>query len=75
MSRKGNCWDNAPMESFYGALKGEWMNHEELATVEDAHASVFRYIEIFYNRKRLHQSLDYVSPVEFEAAWERSVAA
>ena len=75
MSRRGNCWDNAPMERFFGALKGEWMNHEQLETLEKAHASAFRYIEIFYNRQRVHQSLGYVSPVAFEAAQENPVAA
>jgi transposase InsO family protein len=75
MSRRGNCWDNAPMERFFGALKGEWINHEQLQTMEAAHSAVFRYIEIFYNRKRLHQSLGYVSPVDYEAAHRRTEAA
>ena len=62
MSRKGNCWDNAPMESFFGTLKTELVSHEHYATRADARASVFEYIEVFYNRQRLHSSLGYVSP-------------
>jgi len=68
MSRRGNCWDNAPMERFFGSLKGECMNHRQLLCLEHARSEAFKYIEIFYNRRRRHQSLGYVSPVEFEAA-------
>lgn len=67
MSRKGNCWDNAPMESFFGSLKTEWLKFERLDTREQAKQAVFEYIEVFYNRKRKHQALDYQTPVEFEA--------
>jgi transposase InsO family protein len=74
MSRRGDCWDNAPMESFFGALKSEWIRYERLENLEDAHRSVFHYIDVFYNRRRLHQSLDYRSPVEYEAS-HRSEAA
>lgn len=66
MSRKANCWDNAPMESFFGSLKSEWLNFEIFDTREQARASIFEYIEVFYNRRRRHESLDYVSPMEFE---------
>ena len=66
MSRKGDCWDNAAMESFWGTLKTELVNHERYETREQARASVFEYIEVFYNRQRLHSSLGYVSPEQFE---------
>ena len=66
MSRKGNCWDNAAMESFYHSLKTEWVNFEDYKTRAEARASVFAYIELFYNRKRRHSSINYLSPVEFE---------
>ena len=68
MSGKGDCWDNAVMESFWGTLKAELVNHEHYATREQARASIFEYIEVFYNRTRLHSSLGYVSPEQFEAA-------
>jgi putative transposase len=67
MSGKGDCWDNAVMESFWGTLKTELVNHEHYATREQARASIFEYIEVFYNRKRLHSSLGYLSPEQFEA--------
>ncbi len=67
MSGKGDCWDNAAMESFFATLKTELVNHEDYATREEARASIFEYIEVFYNRKRLHSSLGYLSPEQFEA--------
>ena len=67
MSGKGDCWDNAMMESFWSTLKTELVNHERYATREQARASIFEYIEVFYNRQRLHSSLGYVSPETFEA--------
>ena len=66
MSRKGNCWDNAPMESFFSRLKVEMIYPNNYKTEEGLKAGVFEYIEIFYNRKRRHSSLGYVSPVEYE---------
>lgn len=66
MSRRGNCWDNAVAESFYGSLKNEWVNWEDYATRDQAKKSVFNYIEVFYNRKRRHSYLGYKSPDEFE---------
>ena len=68
MSGKGDCWDNACMESFWATLKNELVNHERYATREQARQSIFEYIEVFYNRKRLHSSLGYLSPEEFEAS-------
>ena len=66
MSRRGNCWDNAPMESFFASLKKELVHDEDYATREEATASIFEYIEVFYNRVRRHSSLGYVAPAEFE---------
>jgi len=66
MSRKGNCWDNAAMESFFSRLKVELVYPESFKTVDEARPAVFEYIEVFYNRKRRHSSLGYVSPHEFE---------
>ncbi|MDO9213526.1 MAG: IS3 family transposase, partial [Methylococcales bacterium] len=66
MSRKGNCWDNAVSESFFHSLKTECVNHENYATREAARKSIFDYIEVFYNRQRLHSNNGYLSPVEFE---------
>jgi putative transposase len=68
MSSKGDCWDNACMESFWATLKNELVNHERYATREQARQSIFEYIEVFYNRKRLHSSLGYLSPEVFEAS-------
>jgi len=67
MSRTGNCYDNAMVESFWGKLKTEMVHHERFATKARAHAAVFEYIEMFYNRTRLHAALDYLSPEAFEA--------
>jgi putative transposase len=66
MSRRGNCWDNAPMESFFASLKKELVHHEDYATRAEARASIFEYIEAFYNRVRRHSSLGYVAPAEYE---------
>jgi putative transposase len=66
MSRKGNCWDNAPTESFFGKLKVEWVHGVDYADHEEAHRHLFEYIEAFYNRQRKHASLGYQSPAAFE---------
>ena len=68
MSRKGNCWDNAMMESFFATLKKERVHHEVYETREAARQSVFDYIERFYNRIRRHSALGYQSPEQFEMA-------
>ncbi|OWK39189.1 Mobile element protein [Fimbriiglobus ruber] len=68
MSRRANCWDNAPMESFFATLKKELVHDEDYATRERATASIFEYIETFYNRVRRHSSLGYLSPADFEAS-------
>jgi transposase InsO family protein len=67
MSRKGNCWDNAVSESFFHSLKTELIHHENYQTREAAKKSVFEYIEVFYNRQRLHSKNDYLSPADFES--------
>ena len=66
MSRKGNCWDNAPVESFFSTLKHELVYRTSFASHDAARAALFQYIEGFYNRRRLHSSLGYLSPVEYE---------
>jgi transposase InsO family protein len=66
MSSTGNCYDNAVTESFFHTLKTEWTKWEVYETREEAKRSIFEFIEIFYNRKRLHSTLNYLSPVEFE---------
>ncbi len=68
MSRRANCWDNAPMESFFASLKKELVHDEDYATRAEARSSIFEYIEVFYNRIRRHSSLGYRSPVEYERA-------
>ena len=72
MSRKGNCWDNAPMESFFATLKKELVHHETYATREAARVSLFDDIEVFYNRERRHSALGYVSPFAFEKEQEQA---
>jgi len=67
MSRKGNCWDNACVESFFATLKKELIHHERYATRADAIQHIFEYIEVFYNRQRRHSTLGFRSPAEFEA--------
>lgn len=68
MSRKGNCWDNAPSESFFHTLKTELVHQEDFKTRSEAKHVIFEYIEVFYNRVRLHSSNDYMSPVDYESA-------
>ena len=70
MSRKGDCWDNAPMESFFHTLKTELTHHKKYRTREEARRDIFEYIEVFYNRQRLHSSLGYKSPAEFESEFQ-----
>jgi transposase InsO family protein len=68
MSGRGDCYDNAMMESFWATLKTELIHHQKYATREQARQSIFEYVEVFYNRQRLHSSLGYKSPESFEAA-------
>jgi transposase InsO family protein len=66
MSRRADCWDNAPMESFFASLKKELVHGADFATRQEARAAVVEYIEVFYNKQRRHSALGYVSPVEYE---------
>ena len=68
MSRRADCWDNAPMESFFASLKKELVHGADFATRAEARAALFEYIEVFYNGQRRHSSLGYVSPAEYEQA-------
>jgi putative transposase len=67
MSRKGDCWDNAVAESFFKTLKSELIDHADFATRADARRAIFEFIEVWYNRQRLHSHLDYRTPMEYEA--------
>ena len=66
MSRKGNPYDNAVVESFFSTLKSELVHHRVFDTREQARAAIFDFIEIFYNRQRVHSALNYTSPTEYE---------
>ena len=68
MSRRADCWDNAPMESFFASLKKELVHDADFATRAEARAAIFEYVEVFYNVQRRHSSLGYVSPAEYEQA-------
>lgn len=69
MSRKRNCWDNAPTESWFGSFKNERVYGERFETRVEVIAMAFEYIEVFYNRKRLHSTLSYKSPMQFLSDW------
>jgi transposase InsO family protein len=75
MSGKGNCYDNAVVESFFHTLKTELVYFETYYTREDARNSIFEYIETYYNQTRLHSTLNYCSPVQFEQRWPGTIAA
>jgi transposase InsO family protein len=66
MSRKGNCYDNAVVESFFSSLKNELIHHRDYHSREEARSEIFEYIELFYNRQRIHQSLGYQTPIGYE---------
>jgi len=66
MSRKGNCYDNAVVESFFSNLKNELVHNRSFADRNAARSAIFDYIEVFYNRQRHHQTLDYQTPAQFE---------
>jgi len=74
MSHVGYCYDNAVMERFFWSLKHEWTNHYEYADLDEARFSVFKYIETFYNNQRIHQTLDYKTPDQFEALFNKGLA-
>lgn len=69
MSRRGNCWDNAVVESFFGSMKAEWLD-DLYRNHRDARKDIFEYIEVFYNRVRMHSTLSGISPVQFESVHE-----
>jgi putative transposase len=73
MNRKGNCWDNAVMESFFSRLKVEFVYAKQFKTSEEAYRGLFHYIEVFYNRVRRHSSLGYVSPAQVEENYSHNV--
>jgi transposase InsO family protein len=75
MSRRGNCWDNAPMESFFSSLKRECVYRHRFATRAEARMVLFEYIEVWYNRKRRHSALGYLSPDAFEKQYRQQQLA
>jgi len=75
MSRNGNCWVNAPTESFFNSLKNERVHGTSYATRADEQAALFEYIEAFYNRRRRHSTLGYSSPVRLTENWISEHAA
>lgn len=72
MSRKGNCWDNAPTESWFNSFKNERVHGQRFATRAEMTAMAFEDIEVFYNRRRLHSTLGYKAPVPFLKEWVAS---
>jgi transposase InsO family protein len=66
MSRKGDCWDNAVAESFFATMKTELVYHQRYEGHQDTLHSIFEYIEVFYNRRRRHSTLEYLCPAEYE---------
>ena len=70
MSRKGNCWDNAPAESFFHTLKTELVDKQIYATREEAKQAIFEYIEVFYNRQRKHSTIDYMTPYQVDQGYK-----
>jgi transposase InsO family protein len=75
MNGTGTWYDNAPMESFFGTLKSEWVHHHAYGTRDEARADIFYYIEVFYNRYRLHSALGYLSPADHERLYYREQAS
>ena len=74
MSKKGDCYDNAPMESFFGSLKNECVHQTRFKTRKEAKAALFEYIEMFYNRRRLHSGIGYRTPAQAYAEMTRMAA-
>ena len=66
MSRRGNCYDNALAESFFSSLKNELIDHSTFSIRHEAKTAIFESIEVFYNRQRRHQALDFINPIEYE---------
>ena len=74
LSRKGQCWDNAVGESWFATLKEELIHRQSWATIAQVRRAVIRFIEIFYNHQRLHSSLGYVTPVEYELQIQQTLS-
>jgi putative transposase len=74
MSRRANCWDNAVAESFFGTLKTELIYSTTFSTRAIAKTTIAEWIEVFYNRQRIHSTLGYVSPVQFEEDYWRDLS-
>jgi putative transposase len=74
MSRRGNCYDNAPTESWFATLKRELVYRTSYTTHIEARQDIFEYIEVWYNRQRKHSSIGYKSPVAYEEQWKKSTA-
>ncbi len=66
MSRKGNCYDNPVVESFFSSLKNELIHHRDYHTRDQARTEIFEYIDLFYNRRGIHKSLDYETPLMYD---------
>jgi transposase InsO family protein len=75
MSRKGTCWDNAVGESFFATLEKELLDDAAFASLDDARAALFEYIEVFYNRQRRHSVIGYMTPAQFELVNSVQLAA
>jgi len=75
MSRKADCWDNAPMESFYATLKGELVEQRDYLTRDEARADIFQFLEGWYNRRRLHSALGYITPEQKMIAFQAAASA
>lgn len=74
MSRRGNCYDNAPTESCFATLKRELVYHRNYSNHTEAKRDIFEYIEVWYNRKRKHSAIEYMSPIEYEQQWKKSIS-
>ena len=72
MSRRGNCYDNAPTESWFATLKRELVYRTSYTTHAEARQDIFEYIEIWYNRQRKHSTIGYMSPIAYEEQWKKS---
>jgi len=74
MSRRGDCWDNACAETFFKTLRAELIRGKIYRSREEAREEIFKYVEVFYNRKRLHSYLGYLTPMQYEELEERKTA-
>ncbi len=74
MSRRGNCYDNAPTESYFATLKRELVYRRNYSSHTEAKQDIFEYIEVWYNRKRKHSAIEYMSPIEYEHQWKKSIS-